>query len=240
LLTALATGALALCLAAIHLFIGRLRLLEVVPRSRGLSFAGGVAVAYVFLHILPELAGRRRAVAEGLETGGSAAEAIVHLVALAGLSSFYGLERAIKTARGGAAGVVAARLFWLHGLSFALYNVLIGYLLPRREEAGLWPLALYFVAMALHFATTDYGLRKDHAERYDAVVRWIMAGGLLIGWGIGLATALPEVAVGLLFAFLAGGIVLNVLKEELPEERRSRFWPFALGAGGYAALLAVA
>jgi hypothetical protein len=42
-----------------------------------------------------------------------------------------------------------------------------------------------------------------------------------------------------LFAFLAGGVVLNVLKEELPEERESRFWAFALGAASYTALLLV-
>ena len=40
-----------------------------------------------------------------------------------------------------------------------------------------------------------------------------------------------------LSAFLAGGIVLNVLKEELPEQRESHFWAFALGTGLYAALL---
>ena len=44
-------------------------------------------------------------------------------------------------------------------------------------------------------------------------------------------------AIIVLFALLAGGIILNVLKEELPEERKSRFWAFALGAGTYAALL---
>ncbi len=30
---------------------------------------------------------------------------------------------------------------------------------------------------------------------------------------------------------------MNVLKEELPEERKSRFWAFALGAVLYAAIL---
>ncbi len=40
----------------------------------------------------------------------------------------------------------------------------------------------------------------------------------------------------IVLAFLAG-VVLDVLKEELPERRRSRFWAFALDAGGYAALL---
>jgi hypothetical protein len=36
---------------------------------------------------------------------------------------------------------------------------------------------------------------------------------------------------------MAGGVILNVLKEELPEERQSKFWAFALGAAIYAALL---
>jgi hypothetical protein len=38
----------------------------------------------------------------------------------------------------------------------------------------------------------------------------------------------------------AGLFVLNVLKEELPERRRSRFSAFALGAGGYAVLIQAA
>ena len=46
-----------------------------------------------------------------------------------------------------------------------------------------------------------------------------------------------ELPLALLFAFLAGGIVLNVLKEELPAERESRFSAFVLGAAGYAAIL---
>ena len=33
---------------------------------------------------------------------------------------------------------------------------------------------------------------------------------------------------------------MNVLKEELPEERQSRFWAFAVGAASYAALLLIA
>ena len=43
--------------------------------------------------------------------------------------------------------------------------------------------------------------------------------------------------IGGLFAFLAGGIILNVLKEELPEERQSYFLPFLLGVILYAGLI---
>ena len=57
---------------------------------------------------------------------------------------------------------------------------------------------------------------------------------------MGVAGDVSEAALAVLFAFLAGGVVLNVLKEELPEERQSRFWAFALGASAYAAILLLA
>ncbi|WP_211103949.1 hypothetical protein [Skermanella pratensis] len=44
----------------VHVFVGRLRFLDGVPRSRWLSMVGGVAVAYVFLHVLPELGAHQR------------------------------------------------------------------------------------------------------------------------------------------------------------------------------------
>ena len=91
--------------------------------------------------------------------------------------------------------------------------------------------------MALHFLASDFGLRQDYAQVYDHTARWLLAAGVLGGWLLGRLTRLPEAAVGLLFAFLAGGVVLNVLKEELPEERQSHFGAFALGASGYAAIL---
>ena len=59
----------------------------------------------------------------------------------------------------------------------------------------------------------------------------------MAGTALGLATEVPEAVIASLVAFLSGGVVLNVLKEELPEERESSFWAFAAGAAGYAALL---
>ncbi|MGD9618146.1 MAG: hypothetical protein AB7O13_25460 [Alphaproteobacteria bacterium] len=241
----LLTAIFAAALAAIHIFAARLRFLDVVPRSRYLSFAGGIAVAYVFLHILPELSAHQRIFAESLDLGDKAAETWVYLLTLVGLAVFYGLERFVKEARTHrrepAHGEIPTDgVFWLHIGSFALYAALIGYLLLHREETGLWSLFFYVVAMGLHFLTNDFGLRQDHRERYDKRGRWLLAGATPLGWAVGALTTLPAPATGFLFAFLAGGVVLNVLKEELPEERQSRFLPFVLGAGGYAALLIVA
>lgn len=107
----------------------------------------------------------------------------------------------------------------------------------HREEPGLLSLMLFAFALGLHFVVNDVGLVGHYAARYAGGGRWLLAGSILAGWLVGVATAFSEAALALLFAFLAGGIVLNVLKEELPEERESRFWAFALGLGAYTALL---
>lgn len=232
------TGACATLFALIHIFIGRLNLLHGVPRNWWLSLAGGVAVSYVFLHILPELSTHQETFARGFGVSVQTGEIWVYLVSLLGLALFYGLERAAKLSRRESAeDRVESHVLWIHITSFGLYNILIGYLLLHREETSTWSLIIYTVAMALHFVTNDFGMREDQKHLYDHIGRWIIAAAVMCGWLMGLVITLPPIAIGLLFAFLAGGVVLNVLKEELPEERESQFLPFLLGLGGYSALL---
>ena len=250
-------------LALVHLYAGRLRFLDVVPRSRWLSLAGGVSVAYVFVHILPEVG----AAADAIDESGTVLAAVdrhVYLVTLAGFVVFYGLERFVREragagdernsspddSRSGGGSTRAVRspggrepesspggVFWLHTASFASYNALVGYLLLHREAPGVASLTLFFVAMALHFVVNDVGLRDHHGRVYHRYGRWILASAVLLGAAVGYATTVSEVVIALLFAFLAGGVILNVVKEELPAERRSRFWAFAVGAAGYSLLL---
>ncbi|SFO98447.1 hypothetical protein SAMN04488047_101719, partial [Tranquillimonas alkanivorans] len=90
--------------------------------------------------------------------------------------------------------------------------------------------------LAKRTATTE-ALYAHHGDRYLHTGRWLLAGAALVGWGAGLALEIPNLWLAGTFALLAGSVVLNVIKEELPEERESRFWAFALGTAGYAALL---
>lgn len=235
-------GLLAIGLALIHIVAARLRFLDVKPRSRWLSFGSGVSVAYVFVHILPDLSQFQNTLQDSIQTGFAFLEHHVYLLALLGLASFYGLERSAKISRqrnqqAGNGDMTEAEIFWLHIISFGFYNVLIGYLLLHREEPGYASLLFFAVAMALHFLVNDYGLHQHHKQPYEKTGRWILAAAVIAGWAIGSHSEINQAAIAMLFSFLAGGIVLNVLKEELPEERESRFWSFACGAAGYAALL---
>lgn len=228
--------AVAFLLALVHVFATRLVFLDRVPRSRWLSAAGGLSVAYVFAHLLPEIAAGHEALGEAGR--GDQPPPTLWLVALAGLAAYYGVERFAKCSRGGNAGAATApAVFWVHIAAFALYNVLVGYLLLHRLEAGTGALALFGLAMALHFLVNDHGLHAHHKHRYRRVGRWLLAGAVLAGHALGLVVGIGDAAVSVLIAFLGGGVVLNVLKEELPEERESRFLPFVLGAAAYAVLL---
>ena len=265
-------------LVLVHVLAHRLKFLDGVPRSRWLSAAGGISLAYVFLHLLPELAEGQALLSErGL--GLAAIEFEVYGLALVGLLAFYGVERHVQRAeeagredleRTAAAGEDGARdpsghpSFWLHLATFGLYNAVIGYLLLHRGGGGLGAepggaghdaagaaegvaasgelasLATFAVAMGLHFLVTDYGLREDFRDGWREKGRWILCAALVGGWALGASVELPESAVLGLIALLGGGVILNVLKEELPEERRSRFGALLAGAAGYAALLALA
>jgi hypothetical protein len=237
------TSILAVALGVIHLATGRLRFLDVIPRSRWLSLAGGASVAYVFIHLLPELSKGQQALEEsGITRTVSFIEVHAYAVALLGLIVFYGLERvAIESKRRQAAATgeetPSGGVFWLHMGSFMIYNALIGYLLLHREIQTRRSLIFFFVAMALHFVVNDYGLRHHFKERYHHYGRWILAMAVLAGWGLGVWIELSKAAVAVLFAFLAGGVILNVLKEELPEERQSRFWAFFAGALVYSVFI---
>lgn len=227
---------LAVGFAIIHLLSKYMKFLTNFPRSRLLSVAGGISVAYVFLHLLPELSEYQGVREEA--AGVSKMESEIYLWAMAGLAIFYGLQRLVMTSakKKGKPGT-SNGVYWIHMGSFAVYNALIGYLLVEGEYNGIKGLVFYFIAMGVHFISNDHGLRETHEGLYDRKGRWLLSLAVLAGWIIGMGVELNQTIIAFLFAFLAGGIILNVMKEELPEERESNFWAFLSGMIAYTILL---
>lgn len=232
-----------LALASVHAFSSWLRGLREVPRSRLLSIAGGMSVAYVVLRLLPSIQESERT----LEISGATVsfpflKQHAYVLVLVSILLFYGLQRlAIRSRKRRTVeeGVdhTSSSVFWVHISLFIIMDALIGYVLSYRAELGLQAMLLFAIAMALKFVVDDHGLYVDHKDAYTHKGRWVLAAAVIVGWGIGTATSLPPVVPALLQAFIAGGVILNVLQEELPEARESRYWAFAVGAVAYAALL---
>lgn len=218
-------------LAAVHLGSWRL-FVPREPRSRFLSAAGGISIAYVFLHLLPGIA---EAPLPPIFPGRLEAPGFV--LALLGLVGFYGLMKAAQRSAGNTEeDGASSEVFWLHIVIFAAYYFVVGYLVNSGEHDSLM---LFTLALTLHFAVVDYGLEADHREPYRRKGRWILAAAVIAGWALSVTTEVSQSTVELISAVLGGGIILNTMKEELPDERRSRFLPFAAGALGYGALMLI-
>ncbi len=230
-----------LCL--IHIFVNKLKLSN-IPRSKWLSFAGGISVTYIFLQSFPELGEFHELInSEGIIPSKRAEEFGIYLIALLGLTFFYGLEQQTKKSRESkrASGDEEPKknisIFWIHISSFAVYNFIIGYLLISREETSMGAMALYVVAMSFHLIVTDHSIEDHFGRYYRKRGRWILVSALFLGWILSIFTEFPEVYVAIVFAFIAGGIIMNVLKEELPRERESNLPAFCAGVLIYSILL---
>lgn len=257
-----------LVLAGLHLAAPRIRKLPFIPERATGSFAGGLAVAYVFLHLLPEIAEGNEAIGEALSDVLRPTPLVdlgIFLVALVGFTAFYGLERLAdrdsrRTPTGlpsgatssGAASSVAfggpadrqpaepAGVYRLHLGSFLVYNALITYTMALRLRTGVAFAVLFTVAMGLHFVLTDRGLEEHYPRRFARSGRVLLAAALLLGWAAAaLFAPSSTLLVALLTALLGGSILLNVFKEEIPSNRRSSFPWFLTGLVLYAGLLAV-
>ena len=230
---------LAAVLAALHVAAPRIRKLPLVPESATASFAGGLAVAYVFLHLLPELAEGNEAIGEALADVVEPTPLLdlgIFLVALVGFTAFYGLERLARRSRSGRDEPPG--VFWLHLGSFTVYNVLITYTMALRVRTGLVFALLFTLAMGLHFVLTDRGLEEHYPRRFARFGRPVLAAALLLGWMLSaVAAPTSTLVVSVLTALLGGSILLNVFKEELPSDRRSSFPWFLTGLVLYAGLL---
>jgi zinc transporter ZupT len=151
-------------LAASFVLGGRLKIGLERHRRRWLSFGAGIATAYVFVHLLPELSRVQEIFFKATaDRGLPFPESRVYTSALAGFILMYGLEHLVSWSRKRQDG-------------FSLYSALVSYTMARESERGIPFLIFYLVAMSLHFLGTDHALRREYARWYDSRGKWILAG----------------------------------------------------------------
>ena len=212
-----------------------------------LSFSAGAAVAYIFVHLSPELyLTRDEFIKETAHLSLSFHELWINLATMLGFVVFYGLEQFIvgskeESDKGDHTELGENNtLFRIHIGVFGVYALLVSYLLVRSLEKGFVPIWFYAAAMSFHFLTVGNSLHREYKALYDRVGTGILSAFTLIGWGLGVMIELPKPVVSILFGFIAGGVIVNTMISELPREKEGRFGPFLSGAICYTALLLLA
>ena len=235
---AIETTAAILLFMAIFLFGDRVQPLSILARERRtlISFAAGVSAAYVFVHVMPEVAEARETFLHSSNLRLQYEGKEIYLVALVGFLVFYGLGWLRSRVK--AAPSARERLdFRVHIGGYAAYVWLVSYLLIDNLEETPVSTALYAVAMTLHFLTVDNALREEHREIYRRGGRFLLAGMCALGWLVGSVIDLPHDLLAVMMAFLSGAVIMNSTIMELPTDKDGRFLPFVAGGLLYALVL---
>lgn len=235
----LVTGIAALLFAFTFLVGGKERVLRAVVRDKRslISFGGGMAAAYVFVHVMPELHSARSSFAQSVSVPLRFEGMVIYFLALIGFLMFYGLDHLRRLVRETDQAQSTGKAFWLHIGGFAAYVWLMSYLLMHQPDGTLVSIVLYAVAITLHLLGVAHALHDEHGAKYERTGRFVLAGMAVAGWGAGMLITLPEYIATLLVAFVSGAIIMNSLIMELPSEKDGRFLPFMTGGIVYGLIL---
>jgi len=232
-------GIAALLWAAVFLWGGRaLAWAQPAGSHRHITSVGaGMSIAYVFMHMMPELHEVRVAFAESVSWPLAHEGMVTYLLALIGFLTFFALRQLHPDRHEAAANNQAGPAFWLSVAGFGAYTLVMGYLLTDSHGETEVSIALYAIALTFHFLAVDRALHHEFGHTYDRIGRPLLALLPIIGWAAGTMYAVPQQIIALLVAFLSGAIIMNATILELQSESEGHFLPMMAGGVIYGLIL---
>lgn len=214
----------AVLLSSLFIFTRTLRVRLVRSDRVADSLFAGMASAYVFLVLMPELDTLHE------HLGGRA-----YVVVLASFATIYGVEHAahvIPRLRGEKGQELV--LLWMRAAMLWGYGFLFMLAIPELVEADL---VLYFISLAvgaLAVAFKSFEVSEHHPQAYQRYGRWVIATGPLAAVTVDLlGLDLSTLFIDLLTAYVAGFIMLLAFTGATLDHQRTRYAFFVVGAGIY-------
>ncbi len=212
-----------LVLSAIHLFANRAKVLGWVWHGQFLSFASGISLSYVFVDLLPALEKGSPVLKQAFGNLLPFLELHTYLIALLGILFYYGVESAQSKLNNS----------WVPITGYLLFNFLVGAGLSDSSNPEIQPLTLFTIAIGMHYFVRDHMANvTKHPVVLGALILIFFAGYL-----VGYLTEIPPAASAVGISFVAGGMILNIFRYELPKKEKGGYVWFVLGALLYTTLL---
>ena len=216
----LVAGVLIIC----HLLSPVIRRASQVVDAEVASFTGGLAAAYVFLHIFAELDKAHQVIGDR-----------IYLLILAGFVAFYAIENHIRHAT--PEGESVSRHSYNLRLAFqTLYSVLLVFTLSEQLPENHLLSAMFAVTLGLHVMATDIGMMKRFGQQFARHGHFILAASLVTGLLLSLLLEPGKMLIDILSASLAGFIIFTVFHEEISQTRETKIRWFLGGTLSFTAL----
>lgn len=196
--------------------------------SKWLSLCGGVAIAYVFVYILPTLHREQNQLG-----GESALDAELYAMGLFGLLVYFTIYKLADTQR---TAKEESRFYFVEVGFFAAYTFMVTYIVFSSEVATI-EAAFYGLAIGLHFVGISYNLWLENQWLHMRYGRFVLAGATLLGIVIGSNGPPTNLYVDAMIAFTSGAMIFNVISKEMPAERNTHLYTFLGSSSLYAAVI---
>lgn len=215
------------------------------PSTALRSFSSGLAVAYVFVLLLPEFSVfQDKLIVPWLN---SFQLALIGLVLYKGLQHFCLLLANKRAESMGDWAFVSSKHqerllgFRVSTYIFVTYASLILLTLPFQLDhfASLVNKALYLLTFFLHLGFNLIGLFEEDERHYPRFVPCVVAGVLTLSLVLTLFSVFSTGILLTALAFLAGIIIFSVFRNELPTADKSSFLWFSIGVAFFAFAQAV-
>lgn len=191
-----------------------------IQQMKWFSFSGGLAISYVFIYLLPTLHNEQ----QNIETRffNLAMDSEIYIIGLLGVVMLMAVQISIHQNY-----VSHESSFWLTIGFYALYNALVSFTIISSAVDGLQAL-FYGFAIGMHFLAVAHDMWREFPKQYNAIGRYILAAGILVGWILALTTDLSALTKSIIFAFVSGAMIYNVFINELPKEKDTHFPSFLI------------
>lgn len=208
-----------------------------------ISFASGISVAYIFVHLIPELSHASHVTSEySSDNTQEISRLLVYYLTLLGFMIFYGLEHLISWSNvipesSGRKFSIHKVAFLIHMLSLSAYVALVCYSITYNTERTTTALVLYTFAMTAHFVSLRHGLEYEYEKDYRSLGKYLLAISCVAGWIFALLYSVHEIVIVCFLGLIAGSVIMNTMTSELPEKKKGSFYFFLIGGIFYAAIL---
>lgn len=210
------------------------KLLHIIDEAILNSFAAGVGVVYIFIHMLPQLAHGQPILEVSFRgrflLGG---EFAIYIIALAGFIFFYFFDQILvytdQLPTKSYDKKMERSIYWADVFFVFSYNMLIGYVVGSYNLNSMTYQLIFLVAYLVHFVALKWGIYHVSPDLYNEKARYPIVLGLFIGYFLALLFSISENIFVLIEAFITGAMILMVFKHELPNERDSKNQAFLLG-----------
>lgn len=206
-----------------YLSEGHFRRRKGLFKERLVSFAAGLSVSYIFLHLFPQIYLAAHEVPR-----------LIFMAMLAGFVVYHATEKLIY--QYAPRDEVINDIELEHSITMFFYHFAIGIVFLSLIRQTVLDGILFFIPVSLHVIINAL----PHAHRFQKIsVKAFFSSAPLLGVILALMVPIPPVIYALLFGIVAGLLLFVEAREVVPRRRAESIVWFLIGVVAYGFLIGV-